>query len=379
MTRKKRWLLAVGVVAAVGCGFTMRTAANGTSDLTLSGVIESREIQIGSKIAGRVTDVLVEEGQLVQRGQVMVRFDAAELVAQRDQLVARIAQSEAEVAKLRSGNRPEEIQQLEAAARAQQAVLDEARKGPRPEEIQQAQAEHAAAKAEASNAATDYGRMLALFKSGDISAQRHDEARARRDATAERAEAARQRVALLEAGTRPEQLRAAESRAQQARANAELARKGFRAEDIAVAAGRLAEAKARLDELQSRLAEAELAAPATARIETVGVRPGDLVQPGRVVVTMLEPAQLWVRIYVPEPELGRVKVGQKASVSVDTFKGRTFEGSVQSISSQAEFLPRNVQTRSDREHQVFGVKVRVDNRGGELKSGMAATVRIEAS
>jgi multidrug resistance efflux pump len=341
-----------------------------------SGTIETREIQIGSKVAGRVSEVLVEEGQIVKAGAPLVRFEAEELKAQREQLEARVAQAEAELSRLERGFRPEEIQQAEAAARQQRALLEAAKEGPREQELKQAHAEYAAAKAEATNADIEFQRISALHATGDLSAQRRDDALARRDATAARAEAARQRLALLQAGTREEDLRAAEQRYRQAQAQADLVRRGSRAEDIAAARARLKEARGRLAEHLTRLEESELRAPANARVEVVSVRPGDLVAPNRHVITLLEPDQLWVRVYVPETELGRVKVGQKATVKVDTFGERTFEGAVQQVSSQAEFLPRNVQTRDDREHQVFGVKVGVPNPEGVLKSGMAATVTL---
>jgi multidrug resistance efflux pump len=146
---------------------------------------------------------------------------------------------------------------------------------------------------------------------------------------------------------------------------------------VEAARGRLAEAQGRVAELDARLREAELSAPADAVVEVVSVRPGDLVQAGRIVITMLEASQLWVKVYVPETDLAHVRVGQKATVQVDSFSGRAFEGHVGQIASQAEFLPRNVQTKSDREHQVFGVKVYVDNAQGLLKSGMSARVRLE--
>src|SRR6185503_10999757 len=120
-----------------------------------------------------------------------------------------------------------------------------------------------------------------------------------------------------------------------------------------------------------------LTAPSDSVVEVVSVRPGDLVPAGRIVLTMLEASQLWVKVYVPETDLAHVRVGQQAAVRVDCFGGRSFEGHVGQISSQAEFLPRNVQTKSDREHQVFGVKVYVDNAQQILKSGMSATVRLE--
>jgi multidrug resistance efflux pump len=174
-----------------------------------------------------------------------------------------------------------------------------------------------------------------------------------------------------------EDVNAAEARYKQAEAAADLMRKGFRREDIEAARGRLAEAQGHVAELDAQLREAELTAPADAVVEVVSVRPGDLVPAGRIVMTMLESSQLWVKVYVPETELARVHLGQRAAVSVDSFGGRIFDGHVGEIASEAEFLPRNVQTKSDREHEVFGVKVYVDNAEQVLKSGMSATVRLE--
>jgi HlyD family secretion protein len=156
-----------------------------------------------------------------------------------------------------------------------------------------------------------------------------------------------------------------------------LAKKGFRKEDIEAARGKLVEAQGHVEELDARLREADLTAPADAVVEVVSVRPGDLVPAGRIVMTMLESSQLWVKVYVPETELAQVHLGQRAAVQVDSYGGRAFDGHVGQIASAAEFLPRNVQTKSDREHEVFGVKVYVDNAQQVLKSGMSATVRLE--
>ena len=342
-----------------------------------SGTVETREIQIGSKVGGRATEVAVEEGQVVKAGTVLVRFECDELKAQRAQAAAALQQAQADVDKMVRGNRPEEIAQAEATAKAHKAVFEAARNGPRQQEIEQAQADYKAASADATNAQVFYGRMEKLVAADTISRQQFDDARDKRDAAGQRAESARQRLALLSAGTRPEDVNAAEARFKQAESAATLARKGFRREDIEAARGRLAEAQGRVAELDARLREAELRAPADAVVEVVSVRPGDLVQVGRIVITMLEASQLWVKVYVPETDLAQVRVGQKATVRVDSFGGRPFDGHVGQIASQAEFLPRNVQTKSDREHQVFGVKVYVDNSQGALKSGMSARVRLE--
>jgi multidrug resistance efflux pump len=342
-----------------------------------SGTVETREIQIGSKIGGRVTDVPVEEGQVAKAGTVLVRFECDELKAQRAQASAALEQAQADLDKMTRGNRPEEIAQAEAAAHIEKAALEEAQNGPRQQEIDQARADYKAATADASNAEIFYQRMEKLIASDTISRQQFDDARDKRDAALQRAESARQRLALLQAGTRPEDLNAAESKYRQAQAAATLARKGFRKEDIEAARGRLDEAQGHVAELDARLREAELDAPAGAVVEVVSVRPGDLVPAGRIVMTMLEASQLWVKVYVPETDLAHVHLGQRASVRVDSFGDRLFQGHVGQIASQAEFLPRNVQTKNDREHEVFGVKVYVDNPEQALKSGMSATVRLE--
>jgi len=342
-----------------------------------AGTVETREIQIGSKVGGRVTTVGVEEGQTVKAGALLVRFECDQLTAQRAEAAASVTEAEANLERMVRGNRPEEIAQARAAAAAAGAQLDAARNGPRKQEIDQAQADYAAAQSESANAETNYQRMAKLVATDTISRQQYDDARNRRDASAQQAESARQRLALLQAGTRPEDLRAAEQRYQQADAARALAVKGSRHEDIDATRSRLGQAQAQVASLDAQLNECQLTAPDDAVVEVVSIRPGDLVPPGRIVLSLLEPSQLWVKIYIPETDLARVRLGQPAQVRVDSFPGRGFAGHVQQIASQAEFLPRNVQTHEDREHQVFGVKVYVDNPQAVLKSGMAASVRLE--
>ncbi|MGA8742657.1 MAG: HlyD family efflux transporter periplasmic adaptor subunit [Terracidiphilus sp.] len=375
----KRRLIIAGVAAAILLAAVWLVFAwqAHRSRFDYSGTIETREIQIGSKIGGRVTEVPVEEGQFIKAGTTVVRFECDELKAQRAQADASLEQAQADLDKMMRGNRPEEIQQAEATAKAQQAALEAARNGPRRQEIDQAQADYSAAAADATNAEITYKRMEKLIATDTISRQLFDDSRDKRDAAAQRAESARQRLALLQAGTRPEDLNAAEAKYKQAQAAAILSRKGFRKEDIDAARGRLDEARGHVAELDARLREADLTAPADAVVEVVSVRPGDLVPADRIVITMLEASQLWVKVYIPETDLAHVHLGQHATVRVDSFGNRTFEGHVGQIASHAEFLPRNVQTKSDREHEVFGAKVYVDNAQLILKSGMSATVRLE--
>jgi multidrug resistance efflux pump len=134
--------------------------------------------------------------------------------------------------------------------------------------------------------------------------------------------------------------------------------------------------RAKLREIQVNLSEAVVRAPSRCVIEVLGVRKGDLVPANQPIIRILKADDLWVKVYVPETQLGMVRLNQKASVTIDSYPGRQFEGTVIQIASISEFTPRNVQSADERRHQVFGVKVRVDNSEGIFKSGMAAEVRV---
>ena len=374
--QRKRIILAIVAPILILAAILAYVLTHRATPLAYSGTIETREINIGSKIGGRVLSVSVEEGDQVPANAPLVTFDAPELQAQLAQAQATVLQAQADDNRLHQGNRPQEIAQADATLHENKALLDEAQNGPRPQDIAQAQADYAAAKANAVDAASTYDRMQPLAAKDIISKQQFDSYTAQRNNTAQLAESARQRLALLQAGTRTEDIQAARDRYQQSLAADQLAHAGFRQQDITSGKGRLAQAQARVAELNASLREARLLSPADATVETVSVRPGDLVPANQIVLTLLEPSQLWVKVYVPETDLSRIHVGQSANVTVDS-PNRHFTGRIQEINSSAEFLPRNVQTRDDREHEVFGVKVHIDNPGNVLKSGMSATVTLQ--
>jgi multidrug resistance efflux pump len=153
-------------------------------------------------------------------------------------------------------------------------------------------------------------------------------------------------------------------------------RRGSRSEDELQARAQLEAEEARLSVLERQLAETEVRSPADGIIQTMDLRPGDIIPPNQAVALLLEPDELWVRVFVPETELGRVKVGQKVDVHIDTFADRAFPARVTSVSNRAEYTPRNVQTAQQREDQVFAVRLHIDP-APELKAGMTAIVRLE--
>lgn len=374
--QRKRIILAIVAIAILLAALLWYFLSHRTTPLAYSGTIETREINIGSKIGGRVTAVFVEEGQQVPANAPLVNFDAPELQAQRNQAQATVLQNRADYNRLQRGNRPQEIAEADATLHENAALLQEALNGPRPQDIRQARADYAAAQANAIDAAATYDRMKPLAANDVISKQQFDSYTAQRDNTAQLARSAQEHLALLKAGTRPEDIQAARDRYQQALAADQLMHAGYRKQDITSGKGRLTQALAHVAELDASLREAHLTSPADTTVETVSVRPGDLIPANQIVITLLEPSQLWVKVYVPETDLSRLKIGHAANVTVDSLNGRHFTGHIQEINSAAEFLPRNVQTRDDREHEVFGVKVHVDNPDNILKSGMSATVTL---
>ena len=382
MTSGRKVLAAVVGVVLVGSGWSgcggSGLGFRRQEGLVFSGTIETHEIRVGSKVGGRVLEVLVREGQEVQAGQPLVRFDTAELEALMEQSEARIEQQMARLERLEQGSRSEEKAQARAATEAARANLEAIRTWPRPEEVAQAKASVAAAEAELGNAQANFARVQRLRQTGDNSQQEADAATFRLDQTRARVDLEKKRLDLLLNGSRKEDIRVAEERLRQAQEVERQVLAGPRAEEIMDARAQLAEAQARAEQIKVQLAEGTVAAPAHAVVEVLPTRPGDLLVPNQVVARLLEKEQIWVRIYIPEPQLGLIRVGQKARIKVDTFQDREFSGVIEQINSQGEFTPRNIQSRDERNHQVFGVKVRIDNREGVLKPGMAAEVILES-
>jgi multidrug resistance efflux pump len=189
-----------------------------------------------------------------------------------------------------------------------------------------------------------------------------------------RVNAARAHLKLLLAGSRPEEIAEAAAELARAQANFDLLEAGTRAEDIAQAKARVAELKAKLRELDVNLREAVVLTPELAVVEVLPVRKGDIVAPNQPVVRVLRAEDLWVKVYIPETELGKLRLGQEVGVLIDGYPDKRFTGTIQQIASESEFTPRNVQSADERRHQVFAVKVRVANPEGVFKAGMAADV-----
>ena len=302
-----------------------------------------------------------------------------ELDSQRGQLVAQKEAAEAVLARLENGARKEEIAAAKAAVDAAAARLARMEHGYRVEEIEEARQDLQAIEADLQNALQELNRERSLMAKGAATVQQYDTANARYSRLQAQASAANAKVKMMESGYRLEEI--AESKADVARlqANYDLLLAGTRSEEIDEQRAKVADLAAKIDEIDVKRNERMVIAPERAVVETLMVRPGDLVAPNQAVALVLRADDLWVKAYISEVNLGRIRLGQKVQVTSDSFPEQRFEGVITHIASASEFTPRNVQTIDERRHQVFGFKVRVADPHGIFKSGMAADVWLPIS
>jgi multidrug resistance efflux pump len=340
----------------------------------LPGVVEIQEVRLGSKIGGRVDKVEILEGAIAEPGQALVVFAVPELQAQRQQLQARLLQAEADLEKAKNGPRAEEKEAARAAVDAARARWQRLKAGWREEEKRQARSERETSEADLKLAREEFDRVDRLYRQGSSSRAEYDSARAARDRALGHYSAAVAHFDMLQAGSREEDIAEAAAQLKQAQANYDLLLAGTRSEDLAAAEARVAEMRGKLSEIEANLNEAIVRAPERVLVEVVAVRKGDVVQPNQPILRVLRADDLWVKAYVPEPELGQVRLNQPAEVTVDAYPGKRFHGTIMYIAAESEFTPRNVQSADERKHQVFALKIRIADAQGVFKSGMAAEV-----
>jgi len=317
-------LLAAAIAAGIYLypRFTAKPAP--IDQLTLSGNIEAHESLVGFKVAGRIVELPVEEGQQVSQGAFLARLDDADFTqrVRIDQAAVRVRQSN--LALSLAGTREQEIKA------AQQTMID--------------------AQADLEQRKLDNDRALNLYNKDELSAQDRDQA----------ATALKRAQALFAAS--------------QARYNEAV--EGSRKEEIAVAQANLNQADANLGLSQVNLSYTVLRAPSDGVITVREAELGEVVSPGSPVVTLADLDHIWLRAYIAETDLGRIRWGQEATITTDTYPGRQYRGRISFISSDAEFTPKSVQTTKERVTLVYRIKIDIDNPNHELKPGMPADARI---
>lgn len=324
MKKRSLALVAVVVVGAAAVFYARWQPTPPVDRLVVSGNIEVTEARASFKTGGRVEARLVSEGAVVQAGQTVARLDRVELAQQVALQQAEVHGAAADLAELEAGSRPEEISQGEAA-------------------LARARAEEERWRAEAA-------RQAALYEQDIVSAREREAAQAALEVARALVRDAEERLTLL--------------------------RKGPRHERIAQARARLERARQALGLSQTRLDDAMLVAPISGIVLSEHVEPGEYVSPGTPVVTIGALADVWLRAYIDQPDLGRVKVGQRARLTTDTYPDKGYDGVVSFLASEAEFTPKNVQTQKERVKLVYRIKVDVPNPSFELKPGMPADAEI---
>lgn len=355
-----------------------------------NGTVEATEVEVSARVAGRVVELPVDEGDAVTKGALVAALESEELAAQVEQAKGALAAAEAALAEMEAGTRKEDLRMAEARYRAAaqareqaQARLDLLLAGARAETLARLRAQVRQAREAAELAESDLRRAEALLEEGAVAAQQVDHARTARDTARAQLRVAKEALAEAEAGARPEEIQAAEAAIRQARsqeraakAALDLARAGARAETLDAGRARVEQARAALRAAEARMSYAEVYAPTDGVVTLRAVEPGELVVPGAPIVRIAALDRVWVRVYVPELEIGRVKLGQEAEVECDSFPGRSYRGRVVEIAQEAEYTPKNVQTKEERVKLVFGVKIDVENPDRDLKPGMPVDAAI---
>lgn len=326
MNKKRIALLILAAVIAAALGsWLLRKSSGDESLLALYGNVDIRKVDLAFRVGGRVAEVLFEEGDLVKPGQAVAHLDVTPYRDEVSLALARQSQAAAELQKMKAGSRPQEIAQAEALVAERQATLH--------------------------NLQLEFRRSKNLVGSGAISKQAFDNA-------STRLEEGKARLTTAQQGLR-------------------LARDGFRSEDVAAARANLEAAEASLASARTRLADTEIKAPAAGIILTRVEEPGAIVQAGQTVAILSLVDPVWVRAYVEEPDLGRIRPGMIAEVFTDSAPDTPYRGHVGFISPEAEFTPKAVQTEELRTRLVFQLRIIVDNPDQGLRQGMPVTIRLQ--
>jgi HlyD family secretion protein len=358
-----------------------------TNRIVLSGNIEMTQVDIAFKIPGKLIERNFDEGDTVPKGAVVARLDRESLLRQRDQAEAALSVAEAQLAQAKTGvvvqreTSEAEIEQRKADLGGQQARLLELKNGSRPQEINEAKAAVKSADAEYERARRDWERAEVLHKSDDISTQQYDQARQHMTSAEAALNQTKQRLALASEGPRQEVIEQAASQVQRARAGLRMSEASAldikrREQEVTARRAELARLRAQIGVVDSQLEDTIATAPVSGIVLVKSANPGEVLATGSTVLTIGDVEHPWLRGYVREADLGRVKLGMPVKVTTDSYPGKVYDGKLTFISSDAEFTPKQIQTTEERVKLVYRVKIDIDNRDHELKSNMPADAEI---
>ena len=377
-------LVAAGVVAV----FAFRGMGHGESNrIRISGNIEMTEVNVAFKTAGKLIERTVDEGDAVKKGQLIARLDRDQLVRQREREEAGLRLAESQLAQAETAlnwqraTLAADVEQRRADLASQEARLAELKNGSRPQEKQEAKAAVDNAAAELERASRDWERAQTLHKDDDISTAQFDQYRNRFESAGAVLKQARERADLVLAGPRREQIEAAAGQVERARGSLKMAEANSlelkrREQELVSRRADIERAKATIALIDSQLADTLAYSPVDGTVLIKAADVGEVLAPGTTVVTLGDIAHPWLRGYINQTDLGRVKLGGKAKVTTDSYPGKVYAGRVSFIASEAEFTPKQIQTQEERVKLVYRVKIELDNPNQELKSNMPADAEI---
>jgi HlyD family secretion protein len=386
---KKRILIIVIILAAAGAAVWAFRGFGKTPDgrLLISGNIELTEVTIAFKTAGRLMERTVDEGDAVKKGQIIARLDRDALLAQHEREAAGLASSEAQLAQARTAveyqraSLAADLETRHADLASMEARLAELKNGTRPQEKLDAKAAVDAAASEVERASKDWERAQTLHSNDDISTAQFDQYRSRFENAQAVLKQVREREALVLAGPRVEQVNAQQGQVARARGAVKMAEASQlelkrREQEIATRLAEIARSRASLALIDAQLADTVVSSPVDGVVLMKAADVGEVLAPGTTIVTVGDIDHPWLRGYINETDLGRVKIGSKVHLTTDSYPGKTYNGRVTFIASEAEFTPKQIQTQQERVKLVYRVKIEVENPARELKSNMPADAEI---
>jgi HlyD family secretion protein len=321
-------LLAVAMIAGSGWYFwRQRSASDPTAAFWLSANVDVHQVELAFRVTGRISEMKVQEGDRVEAGTLLAQLDRVPFETDVAAAAAEVAQAQAQLDKTRRGYRVEEIAQARATVRQREADLI--------------------------NARVTLERLQGLVEQGMVTRQQIDDSQAR--------------------------VRQSEAQLAGAREQLNLVVRGSRVEDIQAQKATLASAEARLAKAQTALADTSLAAASRGIVSVRAREVGAIVQSGQTVYTLVLNDPVWIRAYVPQPRLGRIKPGMSVKIETDSMPGRQYAGTVGFISPDAEFTPKTVQTEQVRDDLVYRIRVIAEDPDDVLRQGMPVTVRVPAA
>jgi HlyD family secretion protein len=385
----KRIVLIVVLLGAAGAAIWAYRGANRppSNRIVVSGNIELTEVSISFKTAGRLIERTVDEGDAVKNGQVIARLDRDQLSAQKDREAAGLASSNDQLAQAltsleyQRATTAADIETRKADLAAAEARLAELRNGSRPQEKLDAKAAVDSAASQVDRTKRDWDRAQTLYKNDDISTAQFDQFR---DAW-QNAEAAlksvKERESLVLAGPRTEQINGQCAQVEHARAALKMAEASAleikrREQELSTRRSEINRSKASLALINSQIDDTTAVSPVDGVVLVKSADVGEVLAPGTTVVTVGDIDHPWLRGYINEIDLAKVKLGSKARVTTDSYPGKVYEGRVTFIASEAEFTPKQIQTQQERVKLVYRIKIEIANPNHELKSNMPADAEI---